>query len=73
MTAYKFAAEVTVSAYTIVEADTLEEAMRQAEEREAVIGGLHSGEQADESWIIETADGLATNIRLEDEHLTHNA
>ncbi len=70
MPTYKFAAEVTVSAYTIVEADTLEDAIEQAEERDAVIGGLHSGEQAEESWIIETADGSATNIRLEDEQDT---
>ena len=67
MPTFKFSAFVTVSAYTEVEADTLEEAMEEAEGREVVIGGLHSGTQAAESWIIDEADGSAENISLDDE------
>jgi hypothetical protein len=57
-------ASVTVSAYTVVEADTLEEAMRIAEKRVPVIGGPSSGEEETESWIIDDADGMPENIHV---------
>jgi hypothetical protein len=60
---FKLGCEVTVSAYTEVEADTLEEAIQHAKDREVVIGGLHSGTSAAEQWIIDDADGLPSNIK----------
>lgn len=59
---FRLSCQVTVSAYTEVEAGSLEQAIEEANGREVVIGGLHSGTRADESWIIDDADGEATNI-----------
>ena len=59
---YRFTSEVTVSAITIVEAETLDEALELAEDREPVIGGLGTGTSEYESWVIDDADGSATNI-----------
>lgn len=63
MPIYKFSAKVTVSAYTEVEADTEEEARAEAESRDVVLGGLNSGNEPDESWIIDDADGTPEDIR----------
>lgn len=62
MPKFHLASAVTVSASTIVEADTLEAAIKIAEGREAVIGGNGSGYEADEFWIIEDADGMPEDI-----------
>lgn len=66
MPKFNLSADVTVSAYTTVEAATLEEAIKIAEGRDAVIGGMNSGEDPRESWIIEDADGVPKNIRIDD-------
>ena len=63
MPIFKFSAKVTVSAYTEVEANTAEEALAEAETRQVVIGGLNSGNDPDESWIIDDADGEPEDIR----------
>lgn len=59
---YRLSASVTVSCYTKVEADTLEEAMEIAEEREVQIGGIHSGYEPDEYWIIDDGDGTPEGV-----------
>jgi hypothetical protein len=63
MPTFRLTADVTVSATTVVEADTLEEAIAIAEDRAAAIGGIGTGEDETENWIIEEADGLPKNIR----------
>ena len=60
MATFTLNAHVTVSAYTKVEADTLEEAIEIAESREARIAGY--GDSADECWLIEDADGTPYDI-----------
>ena len=57
-------ATVTVSAYTIVEADSEEEAIAKVidEGMSPVIGGMNSGEDPEESWIVDDADGEPENI-----------
>ena len=62
MKKYQLSAEVTVSAQTVVYANSLEEAITEASGRLVVIGGLHSGEDEEENWIIEDADGSAQNV-----------
>lgn len=62
MALFKLGCRVTVSAYTEVEADTLEEAIKEAEGRDVVISGLHSGNGPDEAWIIDDADGSPEDI-----------
>lgn len=64
---FQLTANVTVSAYTIVEADSLEEAIEAATDRAVAIGGIGSGELDDETWIIEEADGEPMNIHGEEE------
>ena len=62
MTTYNLSAMVTVSAYTTVEADTLEEAIAISRDRRAEIGGNGTGNHPGESWIIEDADGVPEAI-----------
>jgi hypothetical protein len=62
MKKYQLSAEVTVSAQTVVYANSLEEAIAEASSRLVVIGGLYSGEDEEENWIIEDADGSAQNV-----------
>lgn len=67
MPKYKLSSRVTVSAQTTVEADSEADAIAEAKGREVVIGGLHSGTDDAESWVIDDADGEATDIRVESE------
>lgn len=60
---FKLSAEVTTSAYTVIEADTLEEAIALSENRAVVLGGIGSGVSEDEDWIIDDADGSPQNIK----------
>lgn len=66
MPTFKLSANVTVSAYTTVEAPSLEDAIKLAEDREVVIGGANSGKTEEENWIIDDADGTAQNIHVSD-------
>lgn len=65
MATYAMYSQVTVSAYTKVEAENDEEAMEIAKNRAVVIGGIHTGNSEEESWIIDEADGVPTDIRFE--------
>lgn len=62
MPKFELSAAVTVSAYTTVEADTLEKAIEIAEGREAAIGGMGTGVNALDSWVIDDADGMPMEI-----------
>ena len=62
MPKFELSCSVTVSAYTTVEAETLEKAIQIAEGRQVVLGGPGCGESEDESWIIEEADGSPADI-----------
>ena len=62
MPKFNLSAEVTVSTYTTIEAETLEEAIKIAEDRDIVIGGNCSGESEDYSWIVEEIDGEPEKI-----------
>jgi hypothetical protein len=66
MPIFNLSSAITVSAFTVVEADTLEAAIEIAEGRQAVIGGINSGESKYESWIVEEADGEPQDIRVMD-------
>lgn len=62
MKTYQLSASVTVSAYTEVEANSLEEAIEIAKGRSVLIGDERSGVFVDEMWAIDEADGEPTNI-----------
>lgn len=62
MAEYELSAVVGVTAYTIVEADSLDEAIEIAGHRSAVIGGTGTGSDDREQWIIDDADGEPTDI-----------
>jgi hypothetical protein len=59
---FKLNCHVTVSAYTEVQAGSLDDAIKIAAARDVVIGGIGTGNEPDESWIIEDADGAPQNI-----------
>lgn len=62
MPKFTLGCEVTVSAYTTVEADTLEQAIALADDRQMVTGGIGSGADEDEQWIVDEIDGAPQNI-----------
>jgi hypothetical protein len=62
MPKYTLNCVVTVSAYTIVEADTLEDAIEQAGERTVELGFDGSGNDPENVWCIEEADGIPEDI-----------
>ncbi len=61
MKVFKLSAAITVSAYTEVEAESLEEAIDLANSRTACL--LGSGYGPDEFWIVGDADGMAQDIK----------
>ena len=63
MPKFHLSAEVTVSTYTTIEAETLAEAIEIAEDRDVVIGGNCSGESEELSWIVEEIDGEPEKIK----------
>lgn len=62
MGTFKFSALVTVSAYTEVEADTLEKAFEEADSREVVFGGMGSDADSAETWVVNEIDGTPEEI-----------
>lgn len=62
MPKFMLACQVTVSAYTMVEAADLDEAVKIAEGRDVWFANEAGGED-DEAWVIEEVDGSPQNIR----------
>jgi hypothetical protein len=67
MKTFNLSCKVTVSAYTEVQANSLEEAIKIAATRDVEIGGMGSGNDPDESWIIDDADGAHQEIRNDED------
>jgi hypothetical protein len=65
MATFRLGCQVTVSATTIVEAETLAEAIEIAKMRQVVISTGHNAYGADDDWVIEDADGSPVDIRQE--------
>lgn len=61
---FKLSAEVTVSAHTEVEADSLKEAIEIASERTIVIDPTGRSYDDEDQWVIDDADGEPLNIHL---------
>lgn len=62
---YKLNAVVTVSTFTEVEADTLEEAIQIAKKRDMCAVHIDNTYSIDDSWLIEELDGVPYNIKEE--------
>jgi hypothetical protein len=62
MTKFKLNSEITISAYTEVEADTLEEAIEIAKERSTMEIPINSLADVSEEWIVDEIDGMPVNI-----------
>ncbi len=61
---YRFTSEITVSSVTEVEADSYEEAMEIAEDREGALDFNGAGVSINESWVVDDIDGSPNNITL---------
>jgi len=59
---------VTVSAYTQVEAETLEDAIEIASERSMELSFTGSGNDSKEVWLVDDIDGEPQNIHGEEKH-----
>lgn len=62
MPLFKLNAHVTVSAYTEVEAETLEQAIEEARSRSVEIVDERSGYLPSEHWLVMDADGEPMEI-----------
>lgn len=62
MPTYNLSAKVTCSIFTTVEAETLDDAIEEAEGRSIVLGGVGSGADEESEWVLEEADGMPENI-----------
>ena len=71
MAKFMLNAAVTVSAYTEVEADTIEEAIKIASDRECELGFNGCGYECNDYWIIDAADGMPTIMRIRCTLRTH--
>jgi hypothetical protein len=62
MKTFELTAEVTISVYTKVEAETLEEAIQIADDRN-LMQLIHGGTQDEnDEWVCDELDGMAFNI-----------
>lgn len=64
MKLFRFSATVTVSAFTDVVAETLEEAREIAGGRSASLATQHGDSEARQAWLISDADGEPTECEL---------
>ena len=62
MNKFLLTAKVTISVYTKVEAETLEEAIRIAEDRDLMPIVHSGGETAEDTWMCDELDGVAEDI-----------
>jgi len=63
MKKYQLSGAVTISIFTEVEANSLEEAIQIAENREIEAYRFGDKEQASEAWVSEDFDGMPDKIR----------
>lgn len=62
---YELTSRITVSAHTTVEADSLEEAIQIAENRDVCAVHVDSTYDHSDTWMVEEIDGLPTRITQE--------
>ena len=62
MTKFRLTANVTISVYTEVEADTLEEAIEIAKERDLMVIVGTGGDTKTNAWMTDELDGMPENI-----------
>lgn len=62
MPIFHLGCRVTVSAYTEVDADTLEQAIEAAADRPVELSFNGSANSADEVWLVEEMDGSPQHI-----------
>ena len=62
---YKLNAQITVSCYCEVEADSEAEALAKAADMSPALHFIGSGTDPEENWLIEDADGSPEDIRIE--------
>lgn len=66
MAQFTLIANVTISVYTVVEADTLEEAIKIGNERSLMSIPRGSSEDCNEEWVADELDGMPESIRVEE-------
>lgn len=66
MPKYSLSAQITVSAFCVVEADSMEEAIEKSQSMGAVIHSHYTGTSPQESWCVEEIDGDPVEISAEE-------
>ncbi len=62
---YNLTASVTISLYTKVEADSLKEAIKIAQDRHSMSVHSSGGDTSDEVWMMDEIDGEVSEITEE--------
>lgn len=62
MKTFNLTATVTISVYTEVEAETLEEAIKIADERHLMSIVPNGGDTASDTWMADELDGMPVDI-----------
>jgi hypothetical protein len=66
MPKYSLSAQITVSAFCEIEADSMEEAIEKSHSMSAVIHAYNTGTSPQESWCVEEIDGEPVEISAEE-------
>ena len=66
MAEFKFTAKITITTFTTIEADTAEEAIILAQDRQDyMMIASNNGDEECDVWMIEDMDGTAYDITLD--------
>ena len=63
MKKFALTSQITISLYTEVEAETLEEAIEIAKERDLMAIARTGGETEEDTWMADELDGMPVNIK----------
>jgi hypothetical protein len=67
MKEFNLTAKITITAFTTIEAESLEEAIKLANERQDMMSiASNNGDTPDVSWMIEELDGVPYDIKSEE-------
>ena len=59
--------KVTITTFTTIEADTLEEAIEKANKRQAMMSIVsNGGDTPDDVWMVQDLDGIPFDIEIEE-------
>ena len=65
MAKFNLEAKITISVHTVVEANSIEDAIKIAEQRDDILHSTYQNGDPNKHWIVDEFDGLPMDIHLE--------